>query len=147
MFKKKLIYLFPVLSAILVVGVSKAQAQVIGELKARIPFEFHAGGATLPAGDYTIEVLPNSEFNLMEIRSDDSHSSALLQTIGVQSKGLPQNAELLFDHADGEYYLARIFDEDDKSGVAVMDAEYAKKHGGALPPVDYQHIAAVFKFN
>jgi hypothetical protein len=145
--KKKLIYLFPVLSAILVVGVIKAQAQVIGEIKARIPFEFHAGGATLPAGDYTIEVLPNSEFNLMEIRSADNHSSALIQAIGVQSRSLPQNSELLFDHTGGDYYLARIFDENDKSGVAVMNAEYAKKNGGSLPPVDSKHIAVVYKSN
>lgn len=143
--KKKLIYLFPVLIAILVVGVTKAQAQVIGELKAKIPFEFHAGGATLPPGNYTIEVLPNSEFNLMEIKSDDNHSVALFQTIGVQSSSLPKNSELLFDHTGGDYYLARIFDEDDKSGAAVLDAEYAKKYGAALPAVDFEHVAVVYK--
>jgi hypothetical protein len=143
--KKKLIYLFPVLVAIFVLGVSKAQAQVTGELKVTIPFQFHAGGATLPPGNYTIEVLPNSEFNLMEIKSDDSRSTALLQTIGVQSRSLPKNSELLFDHTGGDYYLARIFDEDDNSGVAVMDPEYTKKYGAALPAVDFEHIAVVYK--
>jgi hypothetical protein len=143
--KKKLIYLFPALIAILVAGVSKAQAQINDELKATIPFEFHAGGATLPPGNYTVEEVQDSQFNLIEIKSDDSRSVALLQTIGVQPRSLLKNSELLFDHTGGDYYLARIFDEDDDSGVAVMDAEYAKKYGAALPAVDFEHIAVAYK--
>ena len=144
---KKLLYLFPVLTAILAIGGSKAHAQVIGELKASIPFEFHAGGVTLPAGNYTISVPEGFESNVMEIRSADNHSSVLIETIDVQSGSLPKNSELLFDHTGDEYYLARIFDHDDKSGVAVIDPDYTKKYKGTLPPADQKHIALVYKTN
>jgi hypothetical protein len=143
---KKLIYLFPVLIAILFVGGSKAQAEVIGELKASIPFEFHAGGTTLPAGSYTITVLEGSDNSALEIMSADRHHSALLETIDVHAKGLPKSTELLFNHTDGNYYLARIFNQEDKDGVAVLDSGYSKKFGTMIAPVD-QHVAAVFKTN
>jgi hypothetical protein len=145
MIKRKLIYLFAVLCAILVVGGSKAQAQVISELKAKIPFEFHAGGATLPAGNYTINVLGGIESNLVEIRSDDNHSSALLQTMDVESGNQSKPAELLFDHTDGAYYLARIFNQNEDAGVAVIDSSFSKKYGESVPPVDTNHVEAVYK--
>ncbi len=128
MLKKKLIYLLPVLSAILVVGGSKAQAQVVSGLKAKIPFEFHAGKTTLPAGNYTISVLGGLESNLIEIRSDDNnHSTALVQTMDNDFGTISKNSQLIFDHTGGNYYLARIFDEDGNSGVDVADPDSTKK--------------------
>jgi len=127
MLKKKLIYLLPVLSAILVVGGSKAQAQVISGLKAKIPFEFHAGRTTLPAGNYTITVLEGLESNLIEIRNDDNHSTALVQTMDNDFGSISKDSQLIFDHTGGNYYLARIFDEDGNSGVDVVDPGTTKK--------------------
>jgi hypothetical protein len=127
MLKKKLIYLLPVLSAILVVGGSKAQAQVISGLKAKVPFEFHAGKTTLPAGNYTISVVGGLESNLIEIRGDDNHIAALVQTMDVDSGTISKNSQLIFDHTGGNYYLAKIFDEDGNSGVDVIDPDSTKK--------------------
>jgi hypothetical protein len=128
MLKKKLIYLFPVLCAFLVVGVNKAQAQVVSGLKVKIPFEFHAGRTTLPAGNYTINVV-GVESNLIEIRSDDdTHSAALVQTMDVNAESALKTAELVFDHTGEDYYLMKIFDQDgDSSGVEVIGAESVKK--------------------
>jgi hypothetical protein len=127
MMMKKLIYLFPVLSAILVVGGNKAHAQVTGELKATIPFEFHAAGSILPAGNYTINVLRGPGSNLIEIRGDNNHATALLQTMDDDSVSLSKTSQLIFDHTGGDYYLAKIFDQDGNSGVEVIDPDYAKK--------------------
>jgi hypothetical protein len=126
MLKKKLIYLLPVLCAILVVGGSKAQAQVTSGLKVKIPFEFHAGRTTLPAGNYTVTVV-GIESNLIEIKSDDNHSSALVQTIDADPGGASKSSELLFDHTGEDYYLTRIFDQYGDSSVEVIDANYVKK--------------------
>jgi hypothetical protein len=144
---KKLIYLFPVLSAILIGGGSKAHAQVIGELKASIPFEFHAGGATLPAGVYTFNVLEGADNNTVEVRNTDMHNSVLIETRNAHSKALPKASELLFNHTDGSYYLARIFDQEDKDGLAVFDSSYRKKFGPMVAPVDQKDIATVYKTN
>ena len=126
MLKKKLIYLLPVLSAILVVGGSKAQAQITSGLKAKIPFQFHVGETTLPAGNYTINVV-NRESNLIEIRNDDNRSAALVQTMDADPESTSKPSELLFDHTGGDYYLTRIFDQDGDSSVEVLDADFVKK--------------------
>jgi hypothetical protein len=124
--KLKLIYLSLFLGAISIVGGSKAQAQVLGELKANIPFEFHAGGATLPAGTYTIRVVDSLEDNLLEIRGDDNHRAALIDTRDARSRTLPKTSELVFNHTGSDYYLTRIFDQENKDGAALWDSGYSK---------------------
>lgn len=125
--KRKLIYLSLFLGAISIVGGSKAQAQVLGELKASIPFEFHAGGATLPAGTYTIRVVDSLEDNLLEIRGDDNHRAALIDTRDAHSPVLPKTSELVFNHTGSDYYLTSIFDQENKDGAALWDSGYSKK--------------------
>ncbi|MGD0446283.1 MAG: hypothetical protein ABSA39_20300 [Edaphobacter sp.] len=124
MLKKKLIYLLPVLSAILIVGGSKAQAQITDGLKVKIPFEFHVGKTTLPAGNYTINVV-NVESNLIQIRSDNGHS-VLVQTMDAEPS-ISKTFELLFDHTGEDYYLERIYGEYGDSSVELIDAGYVKK--------------------
>src|SRR5258707_635758 len=121
--KLKLIYLSLFLGAIFIVGGSKAQAQVLGELKANIPFEFHAGGATLPAGTYTIRVVDSLEDNLLEIRGADNHRAALLDTRDARSSILPKTSELVFNHTGSDYYLSRIFDQENQDGAALWDSK------------------------
>jgi hypothetical protein len=144
----KLIYLSLFLGAIFSIGGgNKAQAQVIGDLKATIPFDFHAGGANLPAGTYTIHVLDGAQDNTLEIRGVDNHTAALLETRDAQSRILPKTSELVFNHTGSDYYLARIFDQENKDGDAVLNTGYSKKYGAFAPPVDQRHIAAVYNSN
>jgi hypothetical protein len=143
--KLKLIYLSLFLGAIFIVGGSnKAQAQVIGQLKASIPFDFHAGAATLPAGNYSIRVLDGPEDNTLEIRGDDNHIGALIETRDARSPILPKTSELLFNHTGSDYYLARIFDQENKDGAAVLG--YSKKDGAFASSVDQKHIT-LYKSN
>jgi hypothetical protein len=141
----KLIYLSLFLGAISIVGGSKAQAQIIGDLRATIPFEFHAAGATLPAGSYIIHVVDGPEDNILEIRGDDNHTVVLLNTRDARSPILPNMSELLFNHAGNDYYLTRIFDQASKDGAAVMDSGYSKKYG-ASAPIDQKQVA-IYKSN
>jgi hypothetical protein len=143
--KLKLIYFSLFLGAISIVGGSKAQAQVIGDLKATIPFDFHAAGATLPAGSYTIRVLDGSEDNILEIRGDDNHDVALLATRSARSAVLPKTSELVFNHSGSDYYLTRIFDQEDKDGAAILDSGYSKKYGTAAP-ADQTNVS-IYKSN
>ncbi len=126
MLKKKLIYLLPVLGAILVVGGSKAHAQVPDGFKVKIPFEFHAGKTTLPAGNYTIHVVGVGA-NLLEIKNDDGHSVAFVQTMDAAPVSASKTYELLFDHTGQDYYLDTIDGEYGNSSVELIDVGYVKK--------------------
>ena len=105
----------------------KAQAQIIGSLEADIPFQFHVGGAKLPAGKYIIHVLDNSDLTLMEISSADGSTSALFQVRDAQAKSTPGKNELIFDKYGNRYFLEQLFDESNRFGSAVVKSGYEQR--------------------
>ena len=74
--RDQLLLLFIALVFTLTIHPTKAQAQIVGNLEADIPFQFHVGNVKLPPGKYTIHVLDNSDLTMMEISSTDGSSSA-----------------------------------------------------------------------
>jgi hypothetical protein len=125
--KQKLFYLFVLLSAILIAGGGKAQAQVSQNVDATIPFQFHAGGADFPAGAYTIRSLNSADDSLMEIRSADGQKSALFETEQSDITAAMKDNELIFDHVGDNYFLSKIVDADAGTGAEVFDPDYSGK--------------------
>src|SRR6202030_414411 len=75
---------------------SKAQAQIVGDLEVNVPFQFHAGNTKLPAGQYRIHVLDNSDLTVMEISSVNGSTSALFQVDSAEANSSPAKSELIF---------------------------------------------------
>jgi hypothetical protein len=91
--------------AILFAGVlvTNAQAQT-QRLVASIPFAFSVGKTTLPAGRYTITVInPTSDRKILQIRSMNGRSSAVVLTTGVNGN-VSDDAKLVFER-DGDRYM------------------------------------------
>ena len=132
-------YLIVVLALLLTGGI--AHAQIIGHIEADIPFPFHAGAAKFPAGKYTIRVEDGSDLSTMEIQSADGKSSALFEVRSAQAQKSPQSTELIFNHYGNRYFLARIFDEGEKAGSAVVDSGYSKKYGASLEAGETEHVS------
>jgi hypothetical protein len=85
-----------------------AQAQTAGApiAVANIPFSFNVGNKTLPAGKYTVTVLnPNSDRKVIQIRSANGHSSAMIQTNSVTGK-TSDDARLVFERYGDQYFFA-----------------------------------------
>jgi hypothetical protein len=59
--KQRVLCLSPFIGVVFGMSTIGAQGQIIGQLEANIPFTFHAGGAKLPPGKYTIHVLDNTD--------------------------------------------------------------------------------------
>ena len=131
--KQKVLCLLGSIGVVLAMSTISAQGQIIGELVANIPFTFHAGGAKLPPGKYTIHVLDNSNLGLMEIQSADGRTAALFQVREAQDSTEPKKSELVFNHYGNRYFLSKLFDDGDKVGSAVVESGYAKQYasGGA----------------
>jgi hypothetical protein len=140
--KKKLLYLFVLVGAVLVGAERKAQAQIVGDVNANIPFQFHAGGAELPAGNYTIRVVSTSNDNTMEIQSADGRKSALFETENTQTNATPKNSELIFDHVGDNYFLSQIVDAEDDYGAEVINPGYSKKQEAAAGASGQKHVSA-----
>ena len=52
--KKYQLHLLSIVAFALAAGIS-AHAQIIGQIEANIPFQFHAGSAKFPAGKYILK--------------------------------------------------------------------------------------------
>jgi hypothetical protein len=122
--------LLSVLAAIafaLTIYAGKANAQVIGDLVANIPFEFHAGNAKFPAGEYRIHVLDDSDLSVMEIQSVNGSASALFEVQETETKSTPTQSELIFNRYGDKYFLADLFDQGNPSGSEVLKSRYEKR--------------------
>jgi hypothetical protein len=106
---------------------SRAQAQIVGDLGINIPFEFHVGNVTLPAGQYRIHTLDESDLTGMEITSADGSASALFQVQAIVANPAPAKSVLIFNKYGDRYFLAKLFDAGNPSGSQVLESRDEKK--------------------
>ena len=114
-----LLSLFTALAFALAIHPSKGQAQVTDDLEVKIPFQFHAGNAKLPAGEYRIHMLDSSDLSIMEISSADGSASALFQVQETEAKATPNTNELIFNKYSDQYFLEKVFDEGNPDGSRI----------------------------
>jgi hypothetical protein len=99
-------YLTVVLSLTCLLGLGQsARAQEAGKIVVNVPFEFVAGGTTLPAGTYSVtRVAPEVHPGLV-IRSHDN--SVFLLPIVFEGV-MADHAQLGFEHVGDKYFLSTV---------------------------------------
>ena len=122
-----LLSLFTALAFVFAFHPSNAQAQVTDDLEVNIPFQFHAGNAKLPAGEYRIHMLDSSDLSIMEISNKDGSASALFQVQETDAKATPNKDELIFNKYGNRYFLADVFEVGSSSGSRVLESQYEKR--------------------
>ena len=109
--KKSSLAVVLTLSCMLGLGIS-ARAQELDKLAVNVPFEFVAGGQTLPAGTYSVSRVSSGDPRSLAIRSDDN--SVFLLPMSFDGDPVPVNgapadhAEFSFEHAGGKYFLSKV---------------------------------------
>lgn len=93
------------LTCLLGVGVS-ARAQDADAAVVSVPFEFVAGGATLPAGEYRVSRVNRGANRELAINGNDKGNAFLLPL--VFDNGPSNEPTLSFEHVGGKYFLSRI---------------------------------------
>jgi hypothetical protein len=106
---------------------TQAHAQIIGDLEAKTPFQFHVGNTELPAGEYRIHMLEDSDLTIMQISSMDGSASVVFQVEEAEKNFEPTKNELIFHKYGNRYFLAKSFDEDNPDGSQVVKSNYEKK--------------------
>jgi len=104
------------LTIVLGVGVS-AHAQDADAVVVSVPFEFVAGGATLPAGEYRISRVNPGVNRELAIRGYNK-GNALLSPLAFDD-GPANGPTLSFEHVGGKYFLSKI---ETLGGVYTMPA-------------------------
>src|SRR6266478_5983132 len=115
--RQYLLSLFIALVFALTMYPSKAQAQIVGDLEVNVPFQFHAGNTKLPAGQYRIHVLDNSDLTVMEISSVDGSTSALFEVQQAEANSTPAKSELIFNKYGNRYFLRSCLTKATQAGV------------------------------
>jgi hypothetical protein len=142
--KHHLLALFIALIFALAVHITKAQAQIIGDLEVNIPFQFHVGSSKLPAGKYIIHMLDDSDLKVMEISSADGSTSALFNVQSAVANSASARNELIFNKYGNRYFLAELFDEDNPDGSRVVESRYEKRIDKASLEAQ-EHVTAYHK--
>jgi hypothetical protein len=114
--KKSFLTAALMLSCLLGVGVS-ARAQDADAVVVSVPFEFVAGGATLPAGEYRVSRVNPGVNRELAIRGYNKGNAFLLPL--AFDDGPDNEPTLSFEHVGGKYFLSRI---KTLSGVYTMPA-------------------------
>jgi len=118
-FSMRSVFLLGSLGA-LVLG-AKAQSSVVA--RANVPFEFAAGGAMMPPGEYSLEVPDYS--GVILLHSSTGNSVALLTTVSG-TIAPATSAKLIFERRDGLAYLATVEWPDQSAHVIAASKHVAK---------------------
>ena len=109
--KKSYLSIALTLTCLLGLGIS-ARAQDLSKIAATVPFDFVAGGETLPAGTYSVSRVSSGDPRSLAIRSDDNTVFLLPMSFDgdpVPVNGAPaDHAEFSFELAGGKYFLSKV---------------------------------------
>lgn len=84
-----------------------AKAETHREVIVNIPYEFVAGGRTLPAGTYTVSRLSDDRLGSLRIASYEQRSGVLV--LANQFEDRPANdTKISLEHVGGMYFLRTI---------------------------------------
>jgi hypothetical protein len=86
-----------------------ANAQNAGNIAVTIPFEFAAGGKTLPAGDYYLRRSLDGARVVMRIESKDGSMSIYLPNHVAQSVEIQTESKLVFTRYGKELFLSQVW--------------------------------------
>ena len=104
--------LFVLLGLGLLVGMS-AYAQTVN-LKADVPFNFIISGATLPAGEYTMQELETG--SVIAVRGPNPKASLFVLSHRCSSTDAAKQSKLVFHRYGDRYFLAQLWVAGSDSG-------------------------------
>jgi len=94
------------MTCLLGLGIS-AHAQDASGVIVKVPFEFVAGGKTLPAGTYSVGRLSPAIHPALIIDSKDNGAFALVLPV-VRDGESVDHTELSFEHVGDKYFLSKV---------------------------------------
>ena len=112
---------------------SNAYGQTSTKVKANIPFDFHVGTQSLPAGVYTIVPLKGST---VLIRSKEGHQSAVSETNAVQTNQSSADGKLVFNRYGVFYFLSQVWTPGEEVGRKLPKTNAEQEVAGGIAPTE-----------
>jgi hypothetical protein len=86
---------------------SAANAQIRGEIVAKLPFEFVVSGKTLPAGTYTVSRFSDDKFDGVLLSNRENHTSVFVHPVEIEEASADK-PEVSFERVGERHFLAKI---------------------------------------
>ena len=122
---RKQIYLIAIAIALCAGFGENATAQTT-HFTAVIPFTFHVGNESLPAGEYTVRCTnPASDLKVLQLRSKDGKSNVLVRTSSIIGR-VNNETKLVFNRYGNQYYFAQAWLVADNVGMRAAKSRNEK---------------------
>lgn len=120
-----------------VTGLPSSSAQTSGapQMTADIPFAFHVGERSFPAGKYTVRCTnPSSDRKVLQLGSKDGNSTVLIPTNGVIGQ-TNEDARLVFNRYGERYYFAQAWLAADNTGMQALKSRSERATANELASI------------
>jgi hypothetical protein len=98
------------------------------QMQVTVPFGFVAGGKTLPAGNYMVELNTDSGTRgVIVLRGDGQQPILLLVANGKGHLAAPEHSQLVFHRYGTSFFLAELQTEGDSTGRALATSDREKE--------------------
>jgi len=105
---KKMSYARILVATIGLLGMGMAaHAEVCGQLVVTLPFDFVAGGKTLPAGTYTVSTFTDDKYDGLLLSNYDARASVFVRPSEIDSAA-SSKPEVSFEQAGDQHFLSTI---------------------------------------
>src|SRR6266542_2231507 len=109
MMKQRALKTLAGVSLFLTFAAVSANAQAVGEISLKVPFDFYAGTQQLPAGEYTVRQVSSAGDALLRVENRHSSASATVLAFRVQSPAAPERGQLVFEEDGEQYFLTQVW--------------------------------------
>jgi hypothetical protein len=80
------------------------------QLVASIPFDFHVGNKSMPAGEYTVrQVNPSSDRAVLQLSNRNGETTVMIQMNQVIARDKQETASLTFNRYGNQYFFAQAW--------------------------------------
>jgi hypothetical protein len=98
------------------------------QMHVTVPFGFVAGGKTLPAGNYIVELNTDTGTRgIIVLRRDGQQPILLAVAIGKEYFAVPEHSQLVFHRYGTSFFLAEVRTEGDTTGRALATSDREKE--------------------
>ena len=98
---------------------SVAAAQIRGEIRVTLPFEFVVDGKTLPAGTYTVSRFANDKYEGLILANYESRTSVFIHPVEIESASADK-PQVSFERVGEQHFLSRIRTSHDVYNIPVF---------------------------
>ncbi len=125
------------------VGALWLHAQIINGVKAHVDHSFIIGNTTLPPGEYTFRMMPDTELTVMHVTSENDKTNVEFLVREAIDDHTPSHSELVFRKYGNTEFLNKVFEAGSKTGIEVtetsrQEARLGKQGQHAMPHSEEQ---------